>query len=226
MPRQTLAERFAPRLTHLREVKRKIRQGEPVKIGVFCSGNSDRSPLAQQVLQEEFRKAGLPHVAVFSFGMSAPSEKEGKPASERTTAHAIEMGYPGIKAHVRRGPSDPSVLRDLKEADLVLAISPAHADYLAEYSADLQPESVGQRVLQGTLRTTWTLRGFAEKKEWQRPFQGTKVLPMRGSPFRRSLAMRDPYFYPKTPEGERQFRDALKEVQRVARLAVKRLTSK
>ncbi len=196
------------KLGNVREVKKKILGGEPVSIGVFCSGNGDRSPLAHAVLQKEFNEAGLTHVRVFSFGTSVSPAKHHGPASERTARHSRIMGY-DLSQHQRRHLSDADVQRDIKKADLLFAISPSHAALAAEYSADEAPDAHAH-----ILKKTWTLKGFANRSEWTLPFRRRLA---------RGLALKDPYFYPETPVGEAKFRIDLNAVEAAAKKAVSRL---
>jgi len=216
-----LREKLFPRISHLEKVREKIRGDKPVSIGVFCSGNGDRSPFAQQVLQEEFKKAGHKNVRVFSFGLSAPEEEKGEGAAKRTAGHALDMGYEGIRSHVRRSVRDDSVKDDIQKADLLFAISPSHLLYLLEYGAD-----EGEPALREKLHKLWTLKGFATKREWKMPVQGLKIIPFIGSAMRRSLSVKDPYFQPKTEAGEEQFRKMLEAVRDTAKLAAKRLIAR
>ncbi len=199
------------RLGYIGEVQRKIAAKKPVLIGVFCSGNGDRSPLAHAVLQKTFERAGFTNVRIFSFGTSVSPAKHHGPASDRTTSHAKEMGY-DLGRHRRRHLSDEDVQRDIQRADLLLAISPSHAALAAEYSADEAPNAH-----EPILEKTWTLKGFANKTEWTRPFRWRLA---------RGLALKDPYFHPRTPAGEEKFRRDLRAVEAAAKKAVIRLLKK
>ncbi|MFH0712959.1 MAG: hypothetical protein V1722_05990 [Candidatus Micrarchaeota archaeon] len=196
------------KLRRVSEVRKKIAEGKPVSIGVFCSGNGDRSPLAHAVLQRELEKAGLRNVRVFSFGTSVSPAKHHGAASFRTTGHAAIMGY-DLSSHSRRHIADDDVQSDIKGADILLAISPSHAALAAEFTADEAPN-----MHRHILDKTWTLKGFANKIEWTLPFR-TRLA--------RGLALKDPYFHPKTAAGERAFKRDLYEVEKAAKLAVKRL---
>ena len=187
----------------------KIREHKPVSIGVFCSGNADRSPLAEAVLRREFVLRGYSQVKIFSFGTSVSPAKHLGSASERTTKHALDMGYHLIVDHKRRHIGDVDVQKEIADADLLLAISPSHAALAAEYIADEYPKAADH-----ILGKTWTLKGFADKREWTLPFRRR---------LGRGLALNDPYFHPKTPEGELAFRKDLKAVERASKRAVERL---
>ncbi len=196
------------RLGYVAEVQRKILKGKPVSIGVFCSGNGDRSPFAQAVLEKTFRDIEYYNVRVFSFGTSVSPNRHHGPASARTFRHAKEMGY-DLSGHKRRHISDADVQQDIKKADLLLAISPSHAALAAEYSADEAPNA-----LKDILKKTWTLKGFANRSEWTLPFRGRLA---------RGLALKDPYFHPETLAGERKFRADLIAVGNAALKAFRRL---
>ncbi len=201
------------KLGHLREVKRKIRDHKIVSIGVFCSGNGDRSPLAHAVLQKKFEDAGFRNVRVFSFGTSVSPSKHLGPASARTARHAREMGY-DLSQHKRRHIGDEDIQREIAKADLLFAISPSHLALAAEYGADEAP-----KAHEHILKKSWTLKGFATKKEWTRPWR-----LLTGS-IARGLALNDPYFHKETSGGEHAFRRDLQAVEKAAKMAVRRLTN-
>lgn len=199
------------KLRRVSEVRKKIAEGKQVSIGVFCSGNGDRSPLAHAVLKRELEKAGLRNVRVFSFGTSVSPARHHGPASERTTSHAREMGY-DLSQHSRRHIADDDVQRDIKNADILLAISPSHAALAAEFTADEHLAAA-----EDVLNKTWTLKGFANKKEWTLPFRARLA---------RGLALKDPYWRPKNLDGEMAFLKDLRAVEKAAKLAVRRLLAK
>ncbi len=196
------------KLGYVAEVQRKILKGKPVSIGVFCSGNGDRSPFAEAVLKKAFGDIEYYNVRVFSFGTSVSPDKHHGPASLRTTRHAEEMGY-DLSKHKRRHLSDGHVQEDIKNADLLFAISPSHAALAAEYSADEAPNAH-----KDILKKTWTLKGFANRSEWTLPFRRRLA---------RGLALKDPYFHPQTPAGEIKFRADLMAVRATALKAFRRL---
>ncbi len=197
-----------PRLVHLKKIQERVIHGKEIHVGVFCSGNGDRSPFAEEVLRREFEKQGV-RARVFSFGISVDPAKVGTGASARTTAHAREMGY-DLSQHRRRHIAQGEVQDDIKAADLLLGISPAHAAMAVEYGADESPA-----VLRHLLGKTWTLAGFAEKKEW------TRGLRQLFGGISRQLALKDPYFHPK--ENEAAFRKDLQAVEKASKKAVQRL---
>ena len=212
-----LIHKLFPKLRDLEVVREKIMRGKPVSIGVFCSGNGDRSPLAHQVLQEEFKRKGFDNIQIFSFGTSVTPSSHLKGASVRTSAYARELGYAGIGGHKRRHIGDEDVQREIKNADLLLAVSPSHMALAAEFAADENP-----RAAYDVLRKTWTLQGFANKTQWTLPFDGLARMWNR---LYRGLATKDPYYQPKTPEGEKQFRKMLDEVVKQAKKAASRLVT-
>ena len=205
-----------PKLAELNRLRNKIRSGQEVSIGVFCWGNGDRSPLAQHAMQEEFKRLGFHNVKIFSFGTSVSPKSHGGPASERTAAYARELGYAGINRHVRRTAEE--AFAEIDKADLLLTVSPMHMGYLAEGLAEEYPKKAHE-----VLMKTWTLKGFANKKEWTLPFDGLARIANR---LYRGLSSKDPYFRPKTPEGEREFRKDLDDLVVDAKKAVSRLAPK
>lgn len=206
---------FFPKLRDLERIRKKILKGDEVKFGVFCSGNGDRSPLIQQVLQEEFKRQGLHNVRVFSFGVSTSPTSHHQGAAARTREYAVSHGYTGIDDHKRRHVGDEDVQKDIREADLLLAVSPSHLAMVAEYGADEHPEAAAQMI-----RKTWTLKGLANRREWTLPFDGLARMFVR---MYRGLATKDPYFQPKTPQGDARFRQMLDEAVIDAKKAAKRL---
>ncbi len=173
-------------IPRIRQLTTKIRSGKPVRIAVFCAGNGDRSPLAQQVLQSEFARRGFGNVTVTSFGISPDPEKNGGPASEIARRYAAEHGYGDIEAHRRRSLGSPAVQKEVEGADLLLGVSEPHGLYLAEYFADSSPPAAA-----GILRRSWTLRGFAHRTQWTAPLVGISRAVNR---LYRGTSSRDPYF--------------------------------
>ena len=92
-----------------------------MKILFVCSGNTCRSPLAAAIMNARLAKAAPPTtVSAESAGTSA---WDGAPASEGSYLIALERGL-DLSAHRARMLTSDIVQR----ADLVLAMSPAHAD--------------------------------------------------------------------------------------------------
>ncbi len=89
-----------------------------------CTGNTCRSPMAEAVARDEFRRRGWRHVDVRSAGISAAP---GMPASAQAIASAGERGL-DLGGH-RSRPLD----RELVDwADVILAMSPAHLGLVDE----------------------------------------------------------------------------------------------
>lgn len=183
---------------------------------VFCSGNGDRSPLAEQVLKTEFAKKGLKNVKISSFGVSVTPAKHLTGAAARTSQYASELGFEGINAHRRRSISDPDVLREIKESDLLLAVSDAHSAFVAEYGADENPQAA--RTI---LSKTWTLKGLANGTQWTAPFGGAARV---FNQLYRGLASKDPYFQPETVQGNKKFRLMLDDLIKTSKKAAGRLS--
>ena len=170
------------------------------------------------MLQEAFRRRGFGNVRVTSFGVSTSPAKHLSGAAERTLRYAVENGYGGIRSHRRRHIGDGDVEREIKKADLLLAISPGHAALAAEYGADENP-----RAAHDVLRKTWTLEGLARRTEWTAPLIGVSLAFNR---LYRGIALKDPYFQPKTPEGNREFDRRLGAVVAASKKAAERLMPK
>ena len=199
-----------PGLRHLKSVREKIASGEPVSIGVFCSGNMDRSPLVEQVMKKEFENKGFKNVKVFSFGISIGKDFYGKPPSKKTQEYVTKLGYPEIVHN--KSKYIGQVKKEIEKSDLLLAVSPSHVAYAAENVAD--KEGIAPHRL---LSKTWTLKGFANKKEWKMAIDGVARAFRRQY---RGLATNDPHLDPENHE--RQLEDAVKDAKKaVARLLKK-----
>ena len=177
---------FAAKLNHLRDVRRKIESGKPVNITVFCSGNGDRSPLAEAAMREAFENAGYANVRVTSFGTSVKAKDQGQPASLATRNYAAKMGL-NLNLHERRHMGDEDVKKEIAEADIIFAISPAHRLMAAEYSSDA-PEAPAKSFL---LRS-WSLKGFANRSQWLEPLLLGRQSLLHRIPSR--LRLPDPFF--------------------------------
>ncbi|MEP6589646.1 MAG: low molecular weight protein arginine phosphatase [Gemmatimonadota bacterium] len=92
---------------------------------VVCSGNTCRSPLAAAILADLLAAdAALAALTVSSAGTGA---REGAPASEGSYLIALERGL-DLSAHRSQQVSGDMV----READLILTMSEAHARRIAE----------------------------------------------------------------------------------------------
>jgi len=90
------------------------------RVMTVCTGNICRSPMAQVVLAERLRRAGLADVAVDSAGIS--DEERGHPIDPRAARVLAAHGYP-VPAHRAKR----ITATDLAERDLVLAMTSSHA---------------------------------------------------------------------------------------------------
>ena len=200
-----------PRLRNLSELRGRLKRGEPVRIGVFCSGNRDRSAFAEQVLRRSLHLAGFSKAEVFSFGVTATTRKgEDVPrSSERTQAIASELGY-DLSRHVARHARDAK--DEIGQADLLLGMSPWHVGMLAENFRERSKPELYKHILSHA----WTLKGFATKREWT-------VKPRLLVGQATKLAVDDPYEWPDDEAGYGRAKEDLKAVERVARQAVGRL---
>lgn len=203
-----------PRLRNLRELKRKLKAGEPVKIGVFCSGNRDRSAFAEHVLRKALHEAGHTNVEVFSFGVNA-AKKAGEDvprSSERTQKIAREKGY-DMSQHVARHMREKQ--KEIGEADLLLGMSPWHVGMAAEYFRERSKPQLYKHILVHA----WTLKGLAERKEWTK---GPRLLVGQAT----GLALDDPHEWPDTKEGYNLAKKDLEIVEKAAQMAARRLISR
>ncbi|MBD2761639.1 low molecular weight phosphotyrosine protein phosphatase [Kocuria sp. cx-455] len=106
------------------------------KIVTVCTGNICRSPMAQALLIAELSAAGLQdRVSVFSAGIS--DEEHGNPVDSRavTVLARNDLELPDHQAH--RITDD-----ELRDADLVLAMTAAHQAELRRRLGDEQAEQV------------------------------------------------------------------------------------
>ncbi len=107
---------------------------EPVtryRVMTVCTGNICRSPMAEVVLTERLRAAGLADVVrVDSTGIS--DEEEGNPVDRRAARVLAAHGYP-VPDHSARLVS----AEELAERDLVLAMTASHARSLRWLAPDV-----------------------------------------------------------------------------------------
>ena len=91
-----------------------------MRILFVCTGNTCRSPMAEAIARAAAAARGLSDVEVGSAGISA---WDGAPASDGALLVGMERGL-DLAAHRSRALT-PALVR---EADLILAMSPAHRD--------------------------------------------------------------------------------------------------
>ena len=108
----------------------------PYRVMAVCTGNICRSPIAEVVLRHRFEAAGLGDLVVVDSGGTS-SEEFGNPIDPRAAAVLLAAGYPvpGGTAHQVTG-------SDLRERDLVLAMTAQHARRLRSLASD--HESTGR----------------------------------------------------------------------------------
>jgi protein-tyrosine phosphatase len=110
----------------------------PYRVMTVCTGNICRSPMAQVVLAERIREAGLVDaVVVDSTGVS--DEEHGNPIDRRAARVLAAHGY-DVPAHKARR----ITAAELAERDLVLAMTSSHANALRAVArrADLSAERI------------------------------------------------------------------------------------
>lgn len=94
---------------------------DPYRVMTVCTGNICRSPMAEVVLRARFAEAGLAdRVVVDSTGIS--DEERGNPIDRRARTALAARGYE-VPGHAARQTS----VADLREHDLVLAMTSSHA---------------------------------------------------------------------------------------------------
>lgn len=94
------------------------------KIHVVCTGNICRSPMGEIILRHKLRDAGMDDVEVTSSGVSA--EESGNPIDSRASRVLREHNYEVPSDHR----AHRSSAEELREADLILAMTTGHAHSL------------------------------------------------------------------------------------------------
>jgi len=87
-----------------------------------CTGNTCRSPLAEGILKNLLKSRGIEHIHVSSTGTAG---LDNFPASENAVEAAI-LWYIDISKHRSR----PINRQIIESADLILAMSPDHVNYI------------------------------------------------------------------------------------------------
>lgn len=117
----------------------KISSGQFIRkrILIVCTGNSCRSPMAEGLVRDELRKKDLGgQIFVSSCGIAA------RPGGKATTEAILVMKNCEIDIAGHR--SQPCTREDVTQADLILAMSKEHADFIG----NLMPQARGKiRVL-------------------------------------------------------------------------------
>ncbi len=104
---------------------------ETYRVMTVCTGNICRSPMAEIVLRDRLEAAGLAdRVAVDSTGVS--DEEHGNPVDPRAVRVLAAHGYPTGEGHRAR----QARAEDLRERDLVLAMTAQHARVLRRLAPD------------------------------------------------------------------------------------------
>jgi protein-tyrosine phosphatase len=103
---------------------------ERYRVMTVCTGNICRSPMAEVVLRARLEDAGLgDRVVVDSTGVS--DEEHGNPVDSRARAALAARGYDVPRHEARQVRS-----ADLRDRDLVLAMTASHARALRRISGD------------------------------------------------------------------------------------------
>ena len=111
---------------------------QPYRVMTVCTGNICRSPMAQVVLRDRLRRAGLDGaVVVDSTGIS--DEERGNPIDGRAARVLSAGGYEVPSHRARR-----ITRTDLAATDLILAMTSAHARALRALARD--DASLARRV--------------------------------------------------------------------------------
>lgn len=103
-----------------------------MQILVVCTGNICRSPMGEIVLREALRRAGRADIAVSSAGVSA--EEDGHGIDHRAQNALVKGGYT-LPSHHR---AHRVIDAELRESDLVLAMTVGHARALRRRLQDLE----------------------------------------------------------------------------------------
>ena len=98
---------------------------EPLRVLLVCTGNICRSPLAEQVLRQQFAKLGVEsQVQISSAGTMA---LKGHPLQEKSGESMTELGYSPTEHRARQLTAEM-----LEEADLVLSATAEHRSEVAK----------------------------------------------------------------------------------------------
>jgi protein-tyrosine phosphatase len=113
-----------------------VAEHDPYRVMTVCTGNICRSPMAEVVLRARFAEAGLAdRVVVDSTGIS--DEERGNPIDRRARTALAARGYE-VPGHAARQTSGA----DLREHDLVLAMTSSHARALRRLGGDVAGDRV------------------------------------------------------------------------------------
>jgi UDP-perosamine 4-acetyltransferase len=105
-----------------------IEPTEPPNVLVVCTGNLNRSPLVEALLQRELSRLGI-EANVSSAGIAAPI---GSQVDNKLHRVAVELGVGDVIDVHRSKQITPSMLH---EADLVLVMTGEHLDELSRFGA-------------------------------------------------------------------------------------------
>jgi protein-tyrosine phosphatase len=103
---------------------------EPLRVMTVCTGNICRSPMAEVVLRDRIRAAGLQdRVVVDSSGIS--DEEDGNPVDPRAAGVLREHGYEVPRHRAHQVSSE-----EIAHRDLLLAMTSRHARWLRTQAPD------------------------------------------------------------------------------------------
>lgn len=133
---KTLTAEDLPRLRALLAAARKPgAEEDPARVLFVCTGNTCRSPLAETLLRGKSKARGLAGIEAYSRGVSA---QRGTPMTFDSAVAAREAGVDPSGQVSRPLSSD-----DVRRADLILAMEPAHLDIVI----GRHPEAIAKTFL-------------------------------------------------------------------------------